>query len=101
MAHAAELRKPCPEMPSGAWGSLHGGSRKWFPEQPADPSLHKRVRGVPGGLPETHPPPDGCDSRHSGRPGTVTVTRVNSAGDARVLVRLSDTGWSLAACSSA
>src|SRR6516165_6143410 len=42
-AHASELRKPCPEMPSGAWKSLHGGSRKWFPEQSADPSLIERV----------------------------------------------------------
>ena len=24
--HPSELRKPCPEMPSGAWNSLHGGS---------------------------------------------------------------------------
>jgi hypothetical protein len=32
-AHAPELRKPCREMPQGAWESLHGGSRKWFPEQ--------------------------------------------------------------------
>jgi len=31
-------------MPSGAWESLHGGSRKWFPEQSADPSLKQRVR---------------------------------------------------------
>jgi len=31
--HTAELRKPCREVPQGAWGSLHGGSRKWFPEQ--------------------------------------------------------------------
>ncbi len=31
--HALELRKPCPEMPRGAWESVHGGSRKWFPEQ--------------------------------------------------------------------
>jgi hypothetical protein len=31
-------------MPSGAWESLHGGSRKWFPEQSADPSLEERVR---------------------------------------------------------
>lgn len=31
-AHASELRKQCPEMPQGAWESLHGGSRKWFPE---------------------------------------------------------------------
>jgi len=23
---------------------LHGGSRKWFPEQSVDPSLEKRVR---------------------------------------------------------
>ena len=30
-------------MPSGAWKSLHGGSRKWFPEQSADPSLIERV----------------------------------------------------------
>jgi hypothetical protein len=29
-----DLRKPCPEMPRDAWESLHGGSRKWFPEQP-------------------------------------------------------------------
>ena len=42
-AHASELRKPCPEMPSGAWESLHGGSRKWFPGQFADPSLKERV----------------------------------------------------------
>jgi hypothetical protein len=34
-AHLPELRKPCPEMPGGAWKSLHGGSRKWFPEQSA------------------------------------------------------------------
>jgi hypothetical protein len=26
-------------MPWGGWNSLHGGSRKWFPEQPADCSL--------------------------------------------------------------
>ena len=38
-AHPPELRKPCPEMPWGGWNSLHGGSRKWFPEQPADCSL--------------------------------------------------------------
>ncbi len=31
--HPLDLRKPCPEMPGGAWDSLHGGSRKWFPEQ--------------------------------------------------------------------
>jgi hypothetical protein len=31
--HAPDLRKPCPEMPRDAWESLHGGSRKWFPEQ--------------------------------------------------------------------
>jgi hypothetical protein len=42
--HAPELRKQCPEMPWGAWESLHGGSREWFPEQPADPSLMERVR---------------------------------------------------------
>ena len=47
-------------MPWGAWGSLHGGSRKWFPEQhrksrqpgigrsarhhvDVDPSFEKRV----------------------------------------------------------
>ena len=42
--YAAELRKPCPEMPSGAWESLHGGSRKWFPENSVDPTLRKRVR---------------------------------------------------------
>ena len=42
--HARELRKPCPKMPSGAWGSLHGGSRKWFPEQSADYLLRERVR---------------------------------------------------------
>ena len=42
--HTAELRKQCLKMPSGAWESLHGGSRKWFPEQSADPSLEKRVR---------------------------------------------------------
>src|SRR5215472_4206522 len=45
--HAAELRKPCPEMPWGAWESLHGGSRKWFPEQSVDLSLLERVG--PGG----------------------------------------------------
>ena len=44
LVHALELRKPCPEMPWGAWESLHGGSRKWFPEQSADPSLLERVR---------------------------------------------------------
>jgi hypothetical protein len=43
LVHASELRKPCLEVPWGAWESLHGGSRKWFPEQPADPSLEKRV----------------------------------------------------------
>ncbi len=32
-----------PEMSQGAWGSLHGGSRKWFPEQSADPSAKERV----------------------------------------------------------
>jgi len=42
-AHAPELRKPCLEMPSGAWESLHGGSRKWFPEQSADYSHVERV----------------------------------------------------------
>ena len=31
--HALDLRKPWPEMPRDAWESLHGGSRKWFPEQ--------------------------------------------------------------------
>ena len=31
---------------------------------------------------------------------TVTITRVNSAGDARILVHMSDTGWSLAALSA-
>jgi hypothetical protein len=31
--HVLDLRKPCPEMPRGAWESVHGGSRKWFPEQ--------------------------------------------------------------------
>ncbi|MGP7997355.1 MAG: DUF664 domain-containing protein [Streptosporangiaceae bacterium] len=31
--HALDLRKPCPEMPRDAWESLHGSSRKWFPEQ--------------------------------------------------------------------
>jgi len=51
-------------MPAGAWESLHGGSRKWFPEQSADPSLGKRVRVWRPGLPETHPP-DGRDSRTS------------------------------------
>ena len=30
-------------MPSGAWESLHGGSRKWFPEQSVYPSLQERV----------------------------------------------------------
>ena len=30
-------------MPQDAWKSLHGGSRKWFPEQSADPSLEQRV----------------------------------------------------------
>jgi hypothetical protein len=44
LVHALELRKPCLEVPTGAWKSLHGGSRKWFPEQSADPSLEKRVR---------------------------------------------------------
>jgi hypothetical protein len=29
-------------MPRDAWKSLHGGSRKWFPEQSADRSLEKR-----------------------------------------------------------
>jgi len=43
LVHALELRKPCLEMPWGAWNSLHGGSRKWFPEQPADHSLLERV----------------------------------------------------------
>jgi hypothetical protein len=43
LVHALELRKPCPEMSQGAWGSLHGGSRKWFPEQSADPSPKERV----------------------------------------------------------
>jgi hypothetical protein len=42
--HAAELPKQCLEMPQDAWKSLHGGSRKWFPEQSADPSLEERVR---------------------------------------------------------
>jgi hypothetical protein len=30
-------------MPQDAWESLHGGSRKWFPEQSADPSFDERV----------------------------------------------------------
>ena len=41
--HALDLRKQCLEMPSGARESLHGGSRKWFPEQSADHSLLERV----------------------------------------------------------
>jgi hypothetical protein len=41
--HAVELRKPCREVPQSAWESLQGGSRKWFPEQSADPSLKERV----------------------------------------------------------
>src|SRR5579859_3557795 len=48
LVHALELRKPCPEMSQGAWSSLHGGSRKWFPEQSADPSPKERVEvGLP------------------------------------------------------
>ena len=43
LVYASDLRKPCPEMPWGAWESVHGGSRKWFPEQSADPSLLERV----------------------------------------------------------
>jgi hypothetical protein len=31
-------------MPWDAWESLHGGSRKWFPEQYPDPLLDERVR---------------------------------------------------------
>jgi hypothetical protein len=51
-------------MPSGAWESLHGGSRKWFPEQCADPSLKERVEAWRQGY-RSHtrasrrPPPDG------------------------------------------
>jgi hypothetical protein len=33
-----ELRKPCREMSWDAWESVHGGSRKWFPEH------HQRSR---------------------------------------------------------
>jgi hypothetical protein len=47
LVHASELQKQCPEMPWGAWESLHGGSRKWFPEQPADPRFWSELR--PGG----------------------------------------------------
>src|SRR5262249_22817706 len=46
--HAGELRKPCPEMPWGAWGSLHGGSRKWFPGP--TPREHRPSRRVTGAM---------------------------------------------------
>ena len=42
-AHLSDLRKQCLEMPWGAWESLHGSSRKWFPEQSADYSLQERI----------------------------------------------------------
>ena len=49
LVYAFDLRKPCLEMPQGAWKSLHGGSRKWFPEQSADQSLQERVAVWPPG----------------------------------------------------
>ena len=60
-AHASELRKPCLEMPKGAWKSLHGGSRKWFPEQPADPRLSSELGPV--GRPNGDAPAGWLDSR--------------------------------------
>jgi antitoxin FitA len=54
LIHALELRKPCREMSQGAWGSLHGGSRKWFPEQSADPSHKERVGVGLSCLPDIH-----------------------------------------------
>ena len=51
--HALDLRKPCPEMPRDAWESLHGGSRKWFPEQrPRSPQSGTEQR-LPAPLPIT------------------------------------------------
>ena len=83
LAHALDLRKPCPEMPWDAWGNVHGGSRQRFPEQhprpgdspaqerapgtaSADPSPEKRVEAwrqaieaAPGSVAGT-PPPGSC-----------------------------------------
>jgi hypothetical protein len=51
--HALDLRKPRPEMPRDAWESLHGGSRKWFPEQrPRSPESGTEQR-LPAPLPIT------------------------------------------------
>ena len=57
--HALDLRKQCLEMPGGTWESLHGGSRKWFPEQSANPSLKSELQ--PGGKAiGVAPGPDGA-----------------------------------------
>jgi hypothetical protein len=45
--HALDLRKPCPEMPRDAWESLHGGSRKWFPEQHRRSAIARHRNGRP------------------------------------------------------
>ena len=74
-AHAADLRKPCPEMPSGAWESLHGGSRKWFPEQLADPRLKSEL-GSGGKAIGVHPP----DMRIGGRPVAGAVRPDGDSG---------------------
>ena len=50
--HALDLRKPYPEMPRDAWESLHGGSRKWFPEQrprSRQSGIEQRLRCRAGG----------------------------------------------------
>jgi len=67
--HSLDLRKQCLEMPSGAWESLHGGSRKWFPEQSAGHSLQERVRAWrtrcangPSTQPITHSTPQSCSA---------------------------------------
>ena len=51
--HALKLRKPFPEMPRDAWESLHGGSRKWFPEQRPRPPQSGMEQRLPAPLPVT------------------------------------------------
>jgi hypothetical protein len=64
-----------PEMPWGAWESVHGGSRKWFPEQhrrsvhressAAEPATLERVSTGLGGMLAGLRPARGSDVRHS------------------------------------
>ena len=61
---------PAWRCPQGAWESLHGGSRKWFPEQSADLALEERpvdlpVRKLAVGRPQpdTHTRPERDPSR--------------------------------------